>query len=195
MPGSPWAVKDAANRRLRTDQDNAIIFADVPPEREEEVQSYFLNLAEKVVSGLEDAGFPAAKAGSWPSIRSGASPTGSGRNTSDTGLSIRLPGEEILQTFIFFDFRPIYGQRFLARHIECISEGLNQRRSFLRDMAETAVLHQTPLGFFKRLVVEKSGEHKNKLNLKLNGLTPLVDAIRTLALDQKIFETSTLDRL
>jgi CBS domain-containing protein len=62
-------------------------------------------------------------------------------------------------------------------------------------MAKTAVLHKTPLGFFKRLVVEKSGEHKNKLNLKLNGLTPLVDAIRTLALDQKVFDTNTLDRI
>jgi CBS domain-containing protein len=62
-------------------------------------------------------------------------------------------------------------------------------------MAKTAILHKTPLGFFKRLVVEKSGEHKNKLNLKLNGLTPLVDAIRTLALSQKVFETNTLDRI
>jgi len=62
-------------------------------------------------------------------------------------------------------------------------------------MAKTAILHKTPLGFFKRLVVEKSGEHKNKLNLKLNGLTPLVDAIRTLALSQKVFDTNTLDRI
>ena len=33
------------------------------------------------------------------------------------------------------------------------------------------------------------------MNLKVNGLTPLVDAVRTLALDQRIFETNTLDRL
>jgi CBS domain-containing protein len=45
------------------------------------------------------------------------------------------------------------------------------------------------------LVVEKSGEHKNQLNLKMNGLTPLVDSIRTLALGQRIFETNTLDRI
>ncbi len=50
-------------------------------------------------------------------------------------------------------------------------------------------------GFLRRLVVEKSGEHKNQLNLKVNGLTPLVDAVRTLALDQRIFETNTLDRI
>jgi CBS domain-containing protein len=62
-------------------------------------------------------------------------------------------------------------------------------------MADIAVLHQPPLGFFKRLVVEKSGEHKNKLNLKLNGLMPLVDAVRTLSLDQRIFDSNTLDRI
>ena len=45
------------------------------------------------------------------------------------------------------------------------------------------------------MVVEKSGEHKNQLNLKVNGLTPLVDAVRTLSLDQRVFETNTLDRI
>jgi len=83
----------------------------------------------------------------------------------------------------------------MTRVTEFISECLDQRQSFLRDMAETSVLHETPLGFFKQLVVEKSGDHKNQLNLKVNGLTPLVDAVRTLALGQKIFETNTLDRL
>ena len=106
------------------------------------------------------------------------------------------PTEEILQTFIFFDFRSLYGPAHFIEDMKVhIIEYLSERRSFLRDMAETAVLHQTPLGFFKRLVVEKSGGHKNQLNLKLNGLTPLVDAIRTLALDQGILETHTLDRL
>jgi CBS domain-containing protein len=109
---------------------------------------------------------------------------------------VDYPAEEVLATFVFFDCRPIYGQYELAmeaaRHIlELLDEG----KSFAREMAKTAILHKTPLGFFKRLVVEKSGEHKNKLNLKLNGLTPLVDAIRTLALSQKVFETNTLDRI
>ena len=106
------------------------------------------------------------------------------------------PAEEVLATFVFFDCRPIYGQYELVTRIAGhILEFLDQGNSFVREMAKTAVLHKTPLGFFKRLVVEKSGEHKNKLNLKLNGLTPLVDAIRTLVLDQKIFETNTLDRI
>ncbi|MRR24361.1 hypothetical protein EG830_15420, partial [bacterium] len=31
-----------------------------------------------------------------------------------------------------------------------------------------------PVGFFKKFIVEKSGEYKNRLNLKLYGLIPLV---------------------
>jgi CBS domain-containing protein len=195
-----WIALGSEGRReqtLRTDQDNAILFSDVPPEKEEEVQAYFLNLAEKVVSGLEMCGFPRCKGGIMAINPKWCQPYRVWTEYFRHWLvDFDYPAEEILQTFIFFDFRPIYGQFDYAAGIqECIRDGLNTRRSFLRDMAETAVLHQPPLGFFKKLVVEKSGEHKNKLNLKLNGLTPLVDAIRTLALDQEIFETNTLDRL
>ena len=195
-----WIALGSEGRReqtLRTDQDNAILFADVPAEKEEETRSYFLNLAEKVVSGLEMCGFPRCKGGIMAVNPKWCQPCRVWTEYFNHWLvDFDYPAEEILQTFIFFDFRPIYGQYDLAQGIqECIREGLNTRRSFLRDMAETAVLHQPPLGFFKKLVVEKSGEHKNKLNLKLNGLTPLVDAIRTLALDQAILETNTLVRL
>jgi CBS domain-containing protein len=195
-----WIALGSEGRReqtLRTDQDNAILFADVAPEKEEEVQRYFLTLAEKVISGLERCGFPRCKGGIMAVNPKWCQPyrvwTEYFRHWI---VDFDYSAEEILQTFIFFDCRPLYGRIDLTAGIrEHIAEYLHRRRSFLRDMAETAVSHQTPLGFFKRLVVEKSGEHKDHFNLKLNGLTPLVDAIRTLALDQGIFETHTLDRL
>ena len=43
-------------------------------------------------------------------------------------------------------------------------------------------------------MVEKSGEHKNELNLKLKGLTPVVDAARVLALESGITTTNTMER-
>ncbi len=61
-----WIALGSEGRReqtLRTDQDNAIVFADVPPEKEEEVQRFFLDLAGRVVSGLERCGFPRCKGG------------------------------------------------------------------------------------------------------------------------------------
>jgi CBS domain-containing protein len=62
-------------------------------------------------------------------------------------------------------------------------------------MAKNALYNRPPLGFLRQLVVEKSGEHKNKLNLKLSGLTPLVEAVRVMALDLGVEATNTLVRL
>lgn len=195
-----WLALGSEGRReqtLRTDQDNALIFADDSPEREEEARSFFLNLAEKVVSGLEQCGFPRCKGGVMAINPKWCQPLHVWKEYFRHWiLDVDYPPEEVLATFVFFDCRAIYGQyELVTRIVGHILEFLDEGNSFAREMAKTAILHKTPLGFFKRLVVEKSGEHKNKLNLKLNGLTPLVDAIRTLALSQKVFDTNTLDRI
>jgi CBS domain-containing protein len=195
-----WLALGSEGRReqtLRTDQDNALIFADDSSEGEEEARSYFLNLAEKVASGLERCGFPRCKGGVMAINPKWCQPLRVWKEYFRHWiLDVDYPAEEVLATFVFFDCRPIYGQYELVTQIAGhILELLDEGNSFAREMAKTAILHKTPLGFFKRLVVEKSGEHKNKLNLKLNGLTPLVDAIRTLALGQKVFDTNTLDRI
>jgi CBS domain-containing protein len=43
--------------------------------------------------------------------------------------------------------------------------------------------------------VEKSGEHKDELNLKIKGIAPLVDVVRFFALERGVKETSTLGRI
>ncbi|HUV77843.1 MAG TPA: putative nucleotidyltransferase substrate binding domain-containing protein, partial [Desulfobacterales bacterium] len=55
--------------------------------------------------------------------------------------------------------------------------------------------NRPPLSLLKRFVVEKSGEHKNKVDLKMRGLTPVVDAARVLSLDLGIKTQNTLGRL
>jgi CBS domain-containing protein len=62
-------------------------------------------------------------------------------------------------------------------------------------MARISLNNQPPLGLLKRFVLEKTGEHKNKLDLKMKGLTPVVDAARVLSLDLGIKTQNTLDRL
>jgi CBS domain-containing protein len=62
-------------------------------------------------------------------------------------------------------------------------------------MTNQIVKNCPPVGFFKSFVVEKTGEHKDQFNLKVKGLTPLVDAIRLFALEKGVRETSTLGRI
>jgi len=52
-----------------------------------------------------------------------------------------------------------------------------------------------PLGFFKTFVVEKSGEHKDQLNLKFKCIAPLIDIVRLYSLERGIEATSTLERI
>jgi CBS domain-containing protein len=54
---------------------------------------------------------------------------------------------------------------------------------------------RVPLSFFKNFIVEKDGEHKNRLDIKRQGLTPFVDFARVLALKFGVKETNTLARL
>jgi CBS domain-containing protein len=62
-------------------------------------------------------------------------------------------------------------------------------------LACVSTTRKPPLGFFRNFVLERSGEHKDQLDLKLFGTAPLVDAARVFALDAGIEHTNTSDRL
>jgi CBS domain-containing protein len=62
-------------------------------------------------------------------------------------------------------------------------------------MANMIVKNTTPLGIFGKLLVEKSGEHKNTIDLKIKGLAPLVDILRLFSLEKGVRVTSTLERI
>ncbi len=72
---------------------------------------------------------------------------------------------------------------------------MKRNPGFLRDLAQSMVSIPVPLGFFKNFIVEKSGKYKNRLNLKLNGLVPLVSCVKLLAWNYGMSETNTAGRI
>jgi CBS domain-containing protein len=195
-----WMALGSEGRQeqtLCTDQDNALIFADTEASREPEIQAYFLALAQQVVSGLERCGFPLCTGGIMASNPQWCQPLRVWKRyyrkwIFETGLS----NQDILISSIFFDFRALYGAGELVAELKkVIEQHIPQSEVFLRHLAMRSLELQTPLSFFNRLVVQKSGVHKNKLNIKLYGLMPLIDAIRVLALEQTLFKTNTLERI
>ncbi|MFH0730367.1 MAG: DUF294 nucleotidyltransferase-like domain-containing protein [Pseudomonadota bacterium] len=195
-----WMALGSEGRQeqtLCTDQDNALIFADTEASREPGIQAYFLTLAQQVVSGLERCGFPLCTGGIMASNPQWCQPLRVWKKyyrkwIFETGLS----NQDILISSIFFDFRSIYGAGDLMVELKkTIEQQIPQSEFFLRHLATRSLELQTPLSFFNRLVVQKSGAYKNKLNIKLYGLMPLIDAIRVLALEQRLFKTNTLERI
>jgi CBS domain-containing protein len=193
-----WMALGSEGRReqtLRTDQDNALTFAHVPTENEEEVKGWFLKFSERVVDGLVRYGFPRCPGGIMASNPRWCQTEAQWQKTfldwvnDPTPLTLRMAS-------IFFDFRPIYaGTDFLDTLRDKLNEAIKVNRLFLRFMAKNGLHNRPPLGFLRQFVVEKSGEHANELNLKMKGLTPVVDSARVLALDLGIDTPNTVERL
>jgi CBS domain-containing protein len=50
-------------------------------------------------------------------------------------------------------------------------------------MARSAVQNPPPLSFFRNVIVERSGEHRDAFDIKARAMTPLADAARVLIYD------------
>ncbi len=73
---------------------------------------------------------------------------------------------------------------------------MRRERGVLTFLTHNALILRPPLSFFRRFVVDRSGEYRNSFDLKLHGLTPVVDLARVLALDACYLDSSnTFDRL
>ena len=98
---------------------------------------------------------------------------------------------------VFFDLRALYGDGRLADELkEDLCNALQRERGFLAFLAHNALANRPPLSFFRRFVVDRSGEYRNTFDLKLHGLMPIVDLARVLALEGQFLESAnTFDRL
>jgi CBS domain-containing protein len=104
--------------------------------------------------------------------------------------------EAILQSLIFFDFRPVHGDYLLAEQLRAfLGHEVKDKNIFLAHMAGNVVKNRPPLDFFGKFSGEKQGVHKGKFNIKINGLCPIIDAARLSALEMKVYNTSTIARL
>jgi CBS domain-containing protein len=104
--------------------------------------------------------------------------------------------EALLHASIFFDFRGLAGTLGLADELRAhLNRTMRNQKVFFARLAGAVTLHRPPLGFFGNFSVDSEGAHKDKINLKINGVGPIVDIARLCALELGIPETSTLERL
>ena len=100
--------------------------------------------------------------------------------------------EALLHASIFFDFRSLYGAHALAEELRLwLARIASDNSRFLHQMAENALRNRPPLGVVRDFVLGK----ENMLDLKLNGITPFVDAARIFSLATGVTHTSTIQRL
>ena len=76
-----------------------------------------------------------------------------------------------------------------------VLERTRKQSIFLAYMVGNALSHQPPLGMFNQLTLLRSGEHKGTVDLKHNGIVPIVDLARVCALGGGDESVNTHDRL
>ncbi len=193
-----WLAMGSEGRReqtLSTDQDNAIIYRDVEDSKQRETDVYFARLAEKIVAGLEQCGFPRCS-GNVMATNPRWRYSVSGWKRAIHHWLDSLEGNELRNFTIFLDFRPVYGHFTLAEEVRSYLFHLcRQDRFLLHRLAEDDAEHQVPLGVFGRILTERSKSHQDEINIKHGGVMHIVNAMRIFSLREGIQAVSTLDRL
>ncbi|WP_194973351.1 DUF294 nucleotidyltransferase-like domain-containing protein [Aquiflexum lacus] len=171
---------------LRTDLDNAIVFEDVKASKLGKTKEYMLLIGQEVIEILLSCGFQSCPADMMANNPKWCQPLSEWKKYfSDWILS---PNQEaLMHAAIFFDFRPIFGSKSLADDMTShIYQEIAGKTIFLNFLAKNALLNPPPLGFFRNFIMEKSGEHRDKFDIKLRAMMPLADIARLLVLSHKI---------
>jgi CBS domain-containing protein len=164
---------------LRTDQDNAIVYADNLPQKELDEIKHF---AERMVECLIFIGVPPCPGGvmaSNPVWRNSVS------GWKQTLLNwITSPSPKNMVSFgMFQDLRALYGsselEQTLKEHIISVS---HHHSLFFPYMARNIVRFMPPMGMFGRIKTESRGEHRGTFDLKKGGIFALTLGISLLTL-------------
>ena len=194
MPAPPpasfaWLPLGSQGRKeqmLFTDQDNAIVFQDVPENQYQETQAYFLELAKLVTKSLNKIGFEYCEADMMARNTEWCKSISEWKAQFEHWI-VRPDEKAILLSSIFFDFNCVYGDQSLVDELsDSVYESLSKTSLFFKFLGKDAIKSPPPLGFFKQFLVEENGEQKDLFNIKSRALMPLIDAARLLILSHNI---------
>lgn len=180
---------------LRTDQDNAMIYADPDPEDREATDAYFGTLAEIVVSGLDRCGFALCKGNVMATNPLWRRSLGQWLSYVKS-WSTSMDPDDFLAMTILLDFRPIWGNQALAKTLwDRIFAVFEEPEKINHMLIKEDERFPLPLTFMGNIRTEKSGPRKNQVNLKTGGVVHIVNGARLFAVNHQIAEPSTLGRL
>jgi CBS domain-containing protein len=181
---------------LFPDQDNGFVLADYPDAEHGRIDPYFIELALRMTTQMDQLGFPLCRGGVMATNPVWRKTVRQWRH--QVTRWIRTRSEIALrQCDVLFDFQSVYGDAELAQTLRrVILDQAGKNPGFLRDMFGIQADHRAALGWFNRLLTERADpEHRGQVNLKYAGTLPLAEAVRLLALHEAIAATGTLARI
>jgi CBS domain-containing protein len=180
---------------FKTDQDNGIVYCDPEAGKADEVARYFSTFGEQATYHLMKCGYPSCPDNSMASNPQWCRPLSGWKQQ----FADWIDGDDYAEqsgAAIFFDFRHGYGTEQLAVDLrDFVMTRCGRNNQFVDALIRHALSLRPPLSFFKHFLVEQNGDHRERFNIKVRGLSPFVDFARVLSLRHSIRQTHTLTRL
>ena len=175
-----------------SDQDNALIISDdLKPEHE----AWFENLASFVCDGLAACGFILCPGNIMASNPKWRQPQKQWHKYFEQWVNTPSP-QALLNGSVFFDLTTVHGDESLLNEVRSrLLKRTKGNSLFLAHLSRNALMLRPPLGFFRDFVLISDGEHKSSLDIKHNGIAPIVDLARIYALAEGITSVNTIERI
>jgi CBS domain-containing protein len=148
-----------------------------------------------VSGGLDRAGYVFCPGDMMASNPRWRQPLGVWRDYSRRWIAKPDPEAQMLAS-VMFDLRPIGGDESLFADLRRDTLARASANSiFVAHMVSNSLKHHPPLGLLRGLATIRAGEHRNRLDLKHNGVVPVVDLGRIYALTGRLEPVNTRARL
>ncbi|TGD43488.1 cyclic nucleotide-binding/CBS domain-containing protein [Pseudotabrizicola sediminis] len=190
-----WLACGSQGRQEQTgvsDQDNCLMIDDGATDDD---MAYFQALAKIVSDGLDACGYVYCPGDMMATNPQWCQRVGVWRSYFRKWVQTPDPMAQMLAS-VMFDLRPIGGQASLFRDLQQETLEMASRNSiFVAHMISNSLKHTPPLGLLRGFATIRSGDYKNHIDMKLNGVVPVVDLGRIYALIGQLEPVNTRARL
>ncbi|MFD1344795.1 DUF294 nucleotidyltransferase-like domain-containing protein [Litorisediminicola beolgyonensis] len=190
-----WCACGSQGRQEQTgvsDQDNCLILSDDATEADLE---WFAEFARFISDGLHACGYVYCPGDMMATNPRWCQPVRVWRDYFHRWINRPVPEAQMLAS-VMFDLRPIGGELALFDALQHDTlEDASKNSIFVSHMISNSLKHQPPLGLIRSFATIRSGEHKNTLDLKHNGVVPITDLARVYAIRGALTAVNTRRRI
>ncbi|MFB2593929.1 DUF294 nucleotidyltransferase-like domain-containing protein [Paracoccus sp. p4-l81] len=190
-----WLACGSQGRQEQTgvsDQDNVLILDDAFTEG---MRPWFADLARSVSDGLNACGYVYCPGEMMATNPRWCQPVATWRRYFHDWTNTHQPESQMLAS-VMFDLRPIGGTARLFQDLQAQTLEMAASNSiFVAHLIANSLKHTPPLGLLRGLATIRSGEHRNHIDMKMNGVVPVIDLARVHALRGRVAAVNTRARL
>lgn len=190
-----WAACGSQGRREQTgvsDQDNCLI---IDSSASDQDMAYFQAMAKYVCDGLHTCGYVYCPGDMMAMTDRWCQKVDVWQDYFASWIATPDTQAQMLAS-VMFDLRVISGDNTLLDTLHSRAlEAAKDNSIFVAHMIANSLKHAPPLGLLRGLATIKSGEHRNRIDMKHAGVVPIVDLGRVYALQGQLSPVNTRARI